>query len=102
MNKKLLQYCTAVTLPLYLSGCMGVYEEGFECPPGEGVGCKSISDVNQMVNQGELPPTELNKQDSQTKSVNRGCSCGAAHPDAPFLPSEVPTIWYSTWSLEEV
>lgn len=40
------------TLALTLSGCMGVYEGGFECPPGEGVGCKSISEVNHMVDQG--------------------------------------------------
>jgi len=39
------------SLALALSGCMGVYEGGFECPPGEGVKCKSISEVNQMVDQ---------------------------------------------------
>jgi hypothetical protein len=42
-------------LALALSGCMGVYDGGFECPPGEGVGCKSISEVNQMVNQCSVP-----------------------------------------------
>jgi hypothetical protein len=40
---------------LPLSGCMGIYEGGFECPAGVGVGCKSISGVNDMVNQGDLP-----------------------------------------------
>ena len=38
-------------LPFCLQGCMGVYEGGFECPPGEGVKCKSISEVNKMVDQ---------------------------------------------------
>lgn len=42
---------TALAPALMLSGCMGVYDGGFECPPGEGVGCKSISEVNQMVHQ---------------------------------------------------
>lgn len=47
---------TAMLLPAaLLSGCMGIYEGGFECPAGTGVGCKSISDVNTMVNQGEIP-----------------------------------------------
>ena len=41
---------------LALTGCMGVYEGGFECPAGLGVGCKSISDVNDLVNAGEIPP----------------------------------------------
>lgn len=44
-----------ITLSLSLSGCMGIYEGGFECPAGTGVGCKSISDVNKMVNIGEIP-----------------------------------------------
>lgn len=43
---------------LFLTGCMGVYEEGFDCPPGVGVGCKSISQVNTMVNKGLLPKPE--------------------------------------------
>lgn len=41
----------SATLSLCLQGCMGVYEGGFECPPGEGIKCKSISEVNQMVDQ---------------------------------------------------
>ncbi len=96
---KLSAILLSATLPFCLQGCMGVYEGGFECPPGEGVGCKSISDVNQMVNWGELPPPEINKQDPQTKE---NCSCGAAHPDIFSSPSEAPKIWYSTWGLEEV
>ena len=48
--KRLSEYWTLSTA-LCLTGCMGVYDGGFECPPGEGVGCKSISEVNQMVNQ---------------------------------------------------
>lgn len=50
--QKLLLFCHSALLPFCLTGCMGVYEGGFECPPGEGVGCKSISEVNQMVDQG--------------------------------------------------
>lgn len=45
----------SITLSISLSGCMGIYEGGFECPAGTGVGCKSISDVNEMVNLGEIP-----------------------------------------------
>lgn len=42
-----------------LSGCMGIYEGGFECPAGTGVGCKSISEVNHMINQGTLPKAQV-------------------------------------------
>ena len=56
-------YRLLITAALLLSGCMGIYEGGFECPAGTGVGCKSISEVNQMVNQGELPKEALPKRD---------------------------------------
>lgn len=36
-----------------LSGC-STYSETFDCPPGLGVGCKSISDVDRMIDEGKL------------------------------------------------
>lgn len=56
MINKLYKHLFVATC-LSLSGCMGVYEGGFECPAGAGVGCKSISEVNKMVNEGALPPS---------------------------------------------
>jgi hypothetical protein len=87
------EYWTLNTAPLVatliaaslLSGCMGIYEGGFECPAGTGVGCKSISDVNTMINQGELlqPPAA---QVSTTKAEiwyaprsSVGCSVPGVH-----------------------
>lgn len=59
----ILQHCRSATLiamlPALLSGCMGIYEGGFECSAGTGVGCKSISEVNSMVDQGELPKLQI-------------------------------------------
>jgi hypothetical protein len=77
-------------LALALSGCMGVYEGGFECPPGEGVGCKSISEVNHMVDQGlgsKSPPSETDSQkteDNEPVCKKRSGSCA--------VTSE---IWYA-------
>ena len=88
---KLSQYCT-LSAALCLAGCMGVYEGGFECPPGIGVGCKSISEVNQMVEQGELPKEQNEPQPS--------CQQCNSTPDFPQNHSEEPTIWYSPWVLE--
>ena len=39
---------------LALTGCSS-YQEGFDCPAGVGVGCKSLSTVDQMIERGELP-----------------------------------------------
>lgn len=38
---------------LLLSGCSS-YKQTFDCPPRPGVGCKSIDQVNQMVNDNTL------------------------------------------------
>ncbi|MBP6951904.1 MAG: hypothetical protein KBD36_03145 [Alphaproteobacteria bacterium] len=78
-------------LALALSGCMGVYDGGFECPPGEGVGCKSISEVNQMVNEGELPKKE-NGSDSKP------CEQCSSNPQFQKDIEELH-IWYSPWAL---
>lgn len=37
-----------------LTGCSS-YQEGFDCPAGVGVGCKSLSTVDQMIERGQLP-----------------------------------------------
>jgi hypothetical protein len=45
--------CLIVAL-VALTGCSS-YSETFDCPAGKGVGCKSLSRVNQMVETGDLP-----------------------------------------------
>lgn len=44
---------------LELSGC-APYAETFECEVGPGVGCKSLTFVNQLVERGDLPYEEEN------------------------------------------
>lgn len=104
--QKLLQLCHSAFLPLCLTGCMGVYEGGFECPPGEGVGCKSISEVNEMINHGELPQGELPKEEVPNQSLFEfsliPCQCGS-NSDAGLMhdPSLKPQIWYAPSVWEE-
>lgn len=73
---------------LVLTSCMGVYEGGFECPPGEGVGCKSISEVNQLINEGQLP---------KHSTIPSQSACGHCHISSKDLPNiedhELP-IWF--------
>lgn len=50
-NPKLLT-TAALSIATLLSGCsMGIYEGGFECDPGRGMGCLSISEVNERVDE---------------------------------------------------
>ena len=90
-----LQHWVLITaLAPALTSCMGVYDGGFECPPGEGVGCKSISEVNQMVNEGALPKKE---NDSHTKPCKQ-CNSSV---DLQEKDSEESFIWYSPTVWEE-
>ena len=80
-----------------LSGCMGVYEGGFECPPGKGVGCKSISEVNTMVDQGEIPQPS-------TASLPPTCQTCTATDNlkAEIATQEESQIWYAPRPMREL
>ena len=66
--------------PLILSGCMGVYEGGFECPPGRGLGCTSISEVNKVVDQyGSV--TEISEPESKLNELGK--------------PNSTSSIWFN-------
>ena len=83
-------------LGLSLSGCMGVYEGGFECPPAKGVQCKSISEVNQMVNQQTMmrtPTLAIEQPELETLELN-DVGCGKDHAGSCSL---TPEIWYAPW-----
>lgn len=45
--------CLVIFCGIILSGC-SITSETFDCKEGKGVGCKSISAVNQMVDQGSF------------------------------------------------
>jgi hypothetical protein len=47
-------------LSIQVSGC-AVYSTEFECGIGKGVGCKSISEVNELVNNGEITNVQIEK-----------------------------------------
>lgn len=87
----------ATSITLILSGCMGVYEGGFECPPGEGTRCKSISEVNEMVNKEVLPKasgTIISKEDCET--CHHKLSQDALNPTKGSSK-----IWIAPWAAME-
>ena len=51
-----------------LSACVGTAEK-FDCPAGSGLGCHSITQVNQKVNEG-LNTTLNNKIQEKPKTMN--------------------------------
>ncbi|MBY0292795.1 MAG: TraV family lipoprotein [Alphaproteobacteria bacterium] len=50
------------------NGCTP-YAESFDCPPGRGVGCKSLNIVNHMVEEGQLPLESPSLENGSPKSV---------------------------------
>ena len=38
-----------------LSGCGGIYESAFDCPPKCGTPCKRLSEVNEMIDAESIP-----------------------------------------------
>lgn len=52
-SSKLIGVSFSVMLGVTLSGC-STTSETFDCKAGQGVGCKSISEVNQLVDQGSF------------------------------------------------
>lgn len=86
-----------------LSGCMGIYEGGFECPPGKGVGCKSITEVNDMVNQGVLPLPTTSSQSSEaveSDEIKDGFCKNNPSKSCP-LALDASDIWYAPWAITE-
>jgi conjugal transfer pilus assembly protein TraV len=54
MTKNSICLLTLIALTgLTLTGCSS-YQNQFDCPPGQGVGCKSVSQVDDMVENGHL------------------------------------------------
>jgi hypothetical protein len=89
--KKSIYTKSLMGLSLSLSGCMGVYEGGFECPPGEGVGCKSISEVNHMVDQGLGSQNQSSTSAQKTEDNEPLCKKGSGSGSC----SATSEIWYA-------
>lgn len=47
-------------LSIQVSGC-AAYSTEFECGIGKGMGCKSISEVNELVNNGAISDIKIEK-----------------------------------------
>lgn len=68
--------CLIVICGMGLTGC-STTSETFDCKEGKGVGCKSISAVNKMVDQG-----------------NFGEAAGVSNISLPLIAPPKPTIQY--------
>lgn len=79
-----------LTLPLCLLAACSMPNEEFQCPVGEGVGCKSVSQVNSLVNQKKLGDSayEFDGSIAQTNTSKLEPSAGYRLWIAPYVDSE--------------
>ena len=45
------QLSVLLTLPILSACSLGVYGADFDCDPSQGMGCKSVSEVNEAISQ---------------------------------------------------
>jgi conjugal transfer pilus assembly protein TraV len=64
---KALKFISIVVVLQGLSGCSKM-SGTFDCPYGKGVGCRSITEVNQMVNDGKLSGLDSERA-TQNKAI---------------------------------
>lgn len=67
MYNKIFKFFAVLFVVPFLSGCSTV-SESFDTKPGKGVGFKSVSDVNQMVEDGKIEGLPL-KKDAVTQPI---------------------------------
>lgn len=97
--------CCLILGLVALPGCSS-YSETFDCPAGQGVGCKSLSRVNQMVEKGDLPYKDPDDSTSSDVIRPRLVKTDQAAPlhlnadimSAPVMYAGVPKtsrIWFA-------
>ncbi len=70
MKKIIANKIYLLSITLLLSGC-SVYKGSFDCKPHKGVGCESVSKVNELVNDNKLD--EYIEDASGKKSRRSSC-----------------------------
>ena len=76
---KFFLYVSMSLVLLGLSGCSSLYDDSFECKAGTGVPCRSISEVHEMVNRGEVGQKESSPSSSSDQS-------SVSQASEPLLP----------------
>ena len=97
-----LRKIVAFLLCTQLSAC-ATSKEHFDCPHGKGVGCRSIREVNHMVNQGQLGAVKTLDQPFYASSMQ-----SARLPEqlqgegfVDRTPDRIIKIWFAPFQDEQ-
>lgn len=74
MEKKRFIHMTLMVIASFLVKGCGVYKGSFECKAGKGVGCESVSKVNELINEEKLDDF-IEEGTKGSRSKNEGSTC---------------------------
>ena len=86
-----------MALILNLCGC-SIANEQFDCKYGKGVGCRSITEVNGMVNQGTLGSNNIVASTKTTPRIQNVKTLGS---DVERVTEEHLRIWVAPFQDEQ-
>ena len=81
----------SLSMLLILTGCAGINGK-FDCPYKLGISCKSVSEVNDLVDRGKLPAklVSKNKTAKATVTVNTTVT---EWRGVKRIPEKILTVW---------
>jgi conjugal transfer pilus assembly protein TraV len=98
----LLKTLLSLVLCTHLSAC-AISKEHFDCPHGKGVGCRSITEVNKMVNKGQLGPTKTPDQPFGGSVLPAALLPEKLYQDVWVnrMPDRIIKIWFAPFQDEK-
>jgi len=85
-----------LSVTLLLNGC-SVYKGSFDCKSHKGIGCESVSKVNELINDDKLDEFTDNVAAKNTSNKKKKCSC----QDSPNKKSTNINKEINTYAQEE-
>jgi hypothetical protein len=83
----------SLSMLLILTGCAGINGK-FDCPYKLGISCKSVSEVNDLVDRGKLPAKFTKSKTAQaTVTVNATTATVTEWRGAKRIPEKILTVW---------
>ena len=81
-------------IAMFLTSCT-TYKHSYDCPPGEGVACKSVSEIEGMITETkEGPDIFAIADEKESKNKSKCPSCKTKKGRTPLKKStEVKKVW---------
>jgi conjugal transfer pilus assembly protein TraV len=82
-----------ILMPVLMLTACTTYQEGFDCAAVPGVGCKSITQVDRLIDQGKLG----NEEESLEEKVSQPETSQKREPFDPSLKRQGVQVWLAPY-----